>query len=269
MHFDSPLACTKPENLHYALRKTRVFVAQTITSTLLFQQDGQQIIIPTGNCELHIETPNNGGFDIYIPSDENARDFCMAFRLPHRLSACLMDCKPSRVDLQIVSLIASIIHAKPANINRILEINGITELDLPFQDEDIIEIDDEPVSVPGQGALPRLELGLPSTPVMTAARITNGGGHSPLRGVNRSPSSPSRFQQQQDDKYRKLLIQVVNEARSSGLPHQNSSFGVDSVVPNNVPGQMSYWFWPDNQDRALLREMVGAAGELFVSDLFP
>jgi hypothetical protein len=264
MHFDSPLAHAKPENLHSTLRKTRVFVAQAITSTLEFQQDGQPIIIPINDCELHIEAPHSGGVDIYIPSDENARNFCVASRLPHCLSAHLMNCKPSRVDPQMVGLIASIIHAKPANINRILETNGIIELDLPFQDEDIIEIDDEPVFVPGQGALPRLELGHPSTPVMPADRIANRGGHSPLRGANGSSSSPSRFQQQQDDKYRRLLIQVVNEARRLGLPHQNST-----VMPNIVPGQMSYWFWPDVRDRAILREMVGAAGELFVSDLSP
>jgi hypothetical protein len=268
MHFNSPLARTKPENLHSALRKTRVFIAQTITSTLVFQQDGQPIIIPLSNCELHIETPLSGGFDIYIPLDENARDFCVASRLPHYLSACLMDCKPSKVDPQMVGLVASIIHAKPANIHRILETNGITELDLPFQDEDIIEIDDEPVFVPGQGALPRPELGRPSAPVMSAGRTSNGG-HSPLRGANGSSSSPSRFQQQQDDKYRRLLIQVVNKARSLGLPHQNPTFGANHVVSNNVPSQMSYWFWPDGRDQALLREMVGAAGELFVSDLFP
>jgi hypothetical protein len=269
MHFDSPLARTKPENLHSAFRKTRVFVAQTIRSTLHFQQDEQPITVPIGNCELHVEASHSGGLDIYIPLDENARDFCVASRLPHRLSACLMDCKLSRVDAQIVSLVASIIHAKPTNIDRVLETNGITKLDLPFREEDTIEIDDEPVFVPGQGTLPKSELGRPSTPVMSAGQTAKGGGRSPPRWGDGSSSSSSRFPQQQHDIYRRLLIQVVDEARSLGLPHQTSTFDINSVVPDNLPGQMSYWFWPDNKDQALLREMVGAAGELFVSDLFP
>jgi len=259
MHFDSPLACTKPENLYSTLRKTKVFVAQSITSTLDIQQDGQPIIIPIGNCELHIDAPHGSGFGIYIPPDENARDFCVASKLPRHLSACLMGCKPSKVHPQIVNLIASIIHAKPANMNRVLLANGIIKLDLPFQDEDIIEIDEKPVFAPGQGTLPRLELG----------RIADGGGRSSLIGANGSSSLPSQFQQKQDDKYRRLLIQVVNKARNLGLPHQSSSFDVNSVVSNSVSGQMSYWFWPDDRDQALLREMVGAAGELFVSNLFP
>jgi len=265
VHFNSPLACTKANDLHSDLCKTKVFVAHTITSSLHFQQDEQLIVIPASHCELHIEASYNGGFDIYIPSDEDSRDFCIASRLPHRLSGCLMNCKPSRLDPQIVSLIASIIHIKPTNISRVLQANGITELDLSLQAEDIIGIDDEPVSVPGQRALPRLEPGRPSTPVVSVDRIANGGC-PPLLKANESSSLSSPFQLRQDDKYRRLLIKVVDVARSLGLPQQNSSLSINHPISTNVPGQISYWFWSDKRDQG--REMIGAAGELFVSGFF-
>jgi len=41
--------------MHSALRRTRVFNTESITSTLIVAQDGKEIVMLIGNSELHIE----------------------------------------------------------------------------------------------------------------------------------------------------------------------------------------------------------------------
>lgn len=265
-HFDSRLASPKPEVMHSTLRKTRVFFTETITTTLVIQQDDQEIISPVNNSELHIQPADGGGFEIYVLADEDARDFCVASRLPREFAACLLDCKPSSVDPQVVSVVASIIHAKPTSTSRVLEANGIIELDLPPYDEDD-DVGDGPVS--NQEVMVRPGPGRSSTltPAVALGRYVNGG-RSPFPDTNESTPSPSLFQQNQNEEYRKLLVQVVKAARSMRLPNQNPIFdmsGILQTVQGDPASQTSYRFLTG--DKTVWRRMVGAAGELFVSHL--
>ncbi|KAF2791877.1 hypothetical protein K505DRAFT_326545 [Melanomma pulvis-pyrius CBS 109.77] len=265
-HFDSPLASPKPEIMHSNLRKTRVFFTETIMATLVIQQDDKEIISPVNNSSLHIQAANGGGFEIYVLADEDARDFCVASRLPREFAACLLDCKPSSVDPQVVSVVASIIHAKPTSTSRVLEANGIIELDLPpYNDDD--DVGDDPVSNPE--AIVRLTPGRLSTltPAVGFGQYVNGG-RSPFPDINESTPSPSLFQQNQNEDYRKLLVQVVKAARSMRLPNQNPIFdmsGILQTVQGDPTGQNSYRFLIG--DKTVWRRMVGAAGELFVFEL--
>lgn len=237
--------------MHSALHSTRVFVAETITSTLIITQDGEVTVMPISNSELHIKSAGGNGLEIYVPVDEGARDFCIASKLPRQLAACLLQCKPSSVGSQVVTVVASIIHAKPTNTSRILEANGIIELDLPLYDKD----NEEPIPNQRVAAGSRL-----SHPVTLAASPVDRGS---LFGVAvQAPSSPSPFQTEQ---YRGLLVHVAKVARSMPFPNYTRDFSM-SVMPRALQGsssgQRSFTF--SIGDSVEWRHMVGAVGELFV-----
>jgi hypothetical protein len=249
--------------MHSTLRSTRVFTTETITSTLIVDQDEEETVIPIGKSELHIEAADEGGFEIYIPIDEGARDFCIASRLPRELAACLLECKPSSVSSRVVNVVASIIHAKPTSMGWILEANGIIELDLPPHDED--DVDDEPI--PNQGAVARSGPSHPMIPAATPNRPVNEGC-SPFGFANEALYSPSLYQQTRNEQYLVLLVQVAKVARGMPLPDQNPIFDM-SVMLRDFQGdpasQKSFKFYVG--DNTEWRRMVGAAGELFVSRL--
>ncbi|KAN0122902.1 hypothetical protein V8E51_001228 [Hyaloscypha variabilis] len=255
-HFDSPLVLLAPEVMH-ALPSTKVFIAETITSILIVAQDGEETVTPINNSELHIRTSETG-LEIYVPSDEGARDFCIASRLPRQLAAWLLNCNPSKVNSQVVTVVSSIIHAKPTNTGRILEANGIIELNLPPYDKD----DDEPIS--NQRIAARSGSGHPATLAASPNQPGNGRGAS-FRTAIRIPSSPSPFQ---IERYRGLLVHVAKIARSIPFPNYTPSFDVSSIpqhLQRSSPGQKLFTF--SIGDPAEWRHMVGAAGELFVFEL--
>jgi hypothetical protein len=241
--------------MHSALRSTKVFTAETITSTLIVSQDGEQIMMPINDSELHIQTVKNGGFEIFIPADEGARDFCFASRLPREFAACLLKCRSSNVHPQAVSVIASIIHAKPSSTGRILEANGIIELDLPLHD---VEDDADDEHIMYREAIARLGSGSHTTSAATS-----------YQPVNKAARSPSLFEQKGNEEYQLLLIQVANAARAMSFPNQNTLTDISYILqplqgtPSN---QRSFGFYIGDQIE--WRRMVGAAGELFVSHLF-
>lgn len=246
-HFDSPLVSVGREVLHSTLQSTKVFTAESITSSLVVSQDGEEIAIPIGNSELHIQVLEDGRFEIYVPADEGARDFCVASTLPRELAGCLLKTKPSRVDSQVVSVVASIIHAKPASMGRILEANGIMELDLPPYDEDD-DLDYDLTT--NQGPVVRSGSGYPVSPSTPSRRPVNEG---------RSSLSPS--QQTPNRQYGALVAQVAAVARSIAFPEQQATPDMLATLQNSAQKSFSFYVG----DQAEWRRMVGAAGELFVS----
>ena len=232
-----------------------MFVAETITSTLNITQDGGVTVTPISNSELHIKPADVNGLEIYVSLDESARDFCIAEKLPRQFAACLMKCKPSRVNPKAVTVVASIIHAKPTNTSRILETNGIVELDLPPYDEG----GDEPI--PNQRVTARSGRSRPVTQAASPSRPIDGD--SPFSAASKPPGSPSPSHSEQ---FFGMLVHVVKTARNMPFPDYAPIFDL-SVIPQSLqgssPGQNRFKLFVGDQEE--WRHMVGAAGELFVS----
>ena len=258
MHFSSPLASRGPDELYSALCRNKVYIASSIKTTLEVQQDREPIIVPVGNSELHIAPNSIGGLDIFVPIDADARDFCIASKLPHRFSACLMECKPSMVDPRVVSVIKSIMRARPSSAKRILEESGIIDLGLAAPKDDGVTVNDEPELVPFPVGLGQTPLNRPKTPPSTPGFFSSSH-QSPFRGTSNFVRSPLRGQQGPNEQYSRLLAKVIEEGRRIGLPSYDDMFDTKSRAQNGNP-LASYAF-----SSPFWREMVGAAGELFVS----
>ena len=250
------------ETLYSTLQKTKVFTTKAITSTLIITQDGETTIMPIGSSELHIQA-DNAGLEIYVPADEDAQDFCISSKLPRELAAYLLKCKSSIVNPEVVSIVASVIHAKPSSTRRIFESNGITQLKFSTHGNDRGNENDDELMF--QGSKPRIErsnsISLNPSPERRANR-----GASPYGFGNQLGSPPSHFQPARNEQYRALLIQVVKVARSTSFPDQVTIFDMPAILQTIQPrpgSQTSFRFY--HGDNAEWRRMVGAAGELFVS----
>lgn len=218
--------------------------------------------MPIGSSELHIQTAFNDGLEIYVPADEDAQDFCVASKLPRELAAYLLKCKSSTVNPEVVSIVASVIHAKPSNTRRILESNGITQLKFSTHGDDKGNEKDEDELI-FQGMVPKIERSNSVTLIPSPDRPANRG-NSPY-GFANQPRSPTNFQPVRNEQYRALLRQVVDVARNTSFPDQVPIFDMPAILQTiqAVPGsQWSFKFY--HGDPAEWRRMVGAAGELFV-----
>lgn len=259
-----------------------MFIAEQITSTFSITQDGVKTTLPMLQSELHISRNTSGSWDIFLSADDDARDFCIASRLPRELASLLLggDKASSSIDPRVVGVLTSIIHAKRSSVGRVLEANGIEELlDLPLRDgDDGDDLGFESLSIsaafsasrPGGGvtrsSTQDTMFGRPTTDLEVWELAT-----PPPRNFTSSTSTAQpRFaspgpvtappQPRENEQYVKLLKRVVQEARSLlefPEPGEHFATGTNSL----------YRF--SGGDAASWRRMVGAAGELYVCPLFP
>jgi hypothetical protein len=221
-----------------------VFRTTSINSSFVLVQDGIKTVVPVANSELHLQIDDGKLSEILIPTDDEARDFCITSKLPRAFAAYLVNCKQSKADSHAVNIVGSTIHAKLTSVRRILADNGIIELDLPEytsgevhdltkDDEDRMNIDSERDYGATYGQMEMQDL------------------------PNKRPRCEMTNQQ-----YQSLLGQVVALARAARFPlHDSKQGSVINGVQKPRPGNFGFLAG----DKAVWREMVGAAGELFVS----
>jgi hypothetical protein len=221
-----------------------VFRAIGINSSFVLVQDGKETVVPLANSELHLQIDNGKLSEILVPADDEARDFCIASKLPRAFAAYLLNCKQSEADSQAVNVVGTIIHAKLRSVRRILADNGIIELVLPrFTSREVIDLtedDEDRMDFDGED---------------------DDGAAYGRRGMQESPTKRRR-QEMTNQQYLSLLKQVVAVARASKFPLHDPKRG--SVVDGSQrPRGGTFTF--SAGDPAVWRDMVGAAGELFVS----
>ena len=265
VHFIDSSESRNIEAFYARLCGVKVYIAEQITSTFSIKQNGMVTTLPAVESELHISTnSSSGSWDIYLSADDEARDFCVASRLPRELGALLLGCRPSAVDPRALGVLTSIIHAKRRSIGRVLESNGIEELvDLPLREGDDDDMGFETLSISGGGVRPRnggitrastqdtfysgvdFESWELATPLPEPTIVP--GGAAP--GLAAAPIDPRR-----NELYINLLKRVVQEARTDDFPDHGATFeiGTQSLYRFSV-GDQNVW-----------RRMVGAAGELYV-----
>jgi hypothetical protein len=221
-----------------------VFRAIGINSSFVLVQDGKETVVPLANSELHLQIDNGKLSEILVPADDEARDFCIASKLPRAFAAYLLNCKQSEADSQAINVVGTIIHATLRSVWRILADNGIIELDLPqFASREVIDLtedDEDRMDIDGED---------------------DDGAAYGRRGMLESPTK-RRGQEMTNQQYRSLLKHVVAVARAAKFPLHDSKRG--SVVDGaQRPRGGTFTF--SAGDPAVWRDMVGAAGELFVS----
>ena len=138
----------------------------------------------------------------------------------------------------------TILNAKLRSVWRILADNGIIELDLShFASQEVIDLteDDEGrIDIDGE---------------------SEDGAAYGSRGLLESPTKQRRLQMT-NQQYRSLLEHVVAVARTAEFPPHDSKRG--SVIHGAQRLRGGAFTFPTG-DPAVWRDMVGAAGELFVS----
>jgi hypothetical protein len=215
-----------------------------INSSFVLVQDMIETVVSVANRELHLQIDDGKLSEILIPTDDEARDFCITSRLPRAFAAYLLNCKLSNTDQQAVNIVGSTIHAKLTSVRRILADNGIIELDIPEHTSgevhDMTKDDEDHTEIDGED------------------------DHGVTHGRMEMQDLPNKRQRRDmtNKQYRSLLEQVVAVARAATFPLHDSKRG--SVVNGaQRPRVGAFAFWAG--DKAVWRDMVGAAGELFVS----
>lgn len=223
-----------------SLRRAEIFWHADIKATLKLRQDSREVTVPMGTGFLHIQTAGLGRLQIYIPADEEARDFCLSAQLPREIAAHLLQCKPSEVDPRAIAITSSVLNAKLTAVNRILDFNGITDFSAAG-----------PVDVP-------------TTPPRNSISTFGGFGTPSQPPPVTSPLAPVSPPQGASSPYQALLMQVVNVARAATFPNKQQAFEMTQLTRSlQTAGGTSFRFYAGDQTD--WQRMVGAAGELYVS----
>ena len=185
---------------------------------------------------------------IYLPQDDEDRDFCITTRLPRELTADLLRCNASEVDPNALVVVASVLQARLQSVGRILDSYGIAML----------------------STQPEEDSSNPSTPMrQTSAEVVmSPGGASVARTLFQSPIpavSPADSRRASSTPYQALLIQVTSVARLSTFPDKKTAFDMNAISQSLQETGRSGTFTFAAGDKTDWQRMVGAAGELFVS----
>jgi len=281
------------EGLYDLLRSALTVETEKISARLALEQDKEIHEIELSNSDLHIDG-DDGELKIYVLKNEVAQDACFKSRLPRRLAHWLIG--NSRVEDSLVQAINAVLDCRIESMHRILEIEGIPGIDIADQ-----SVNDIPISVAEQVAT--LQYNIPRTPERSlspevARRLDMSGGDTPsstssigapttydtpLTDVDENyfpavQSTPTnrilRFRPVStaaDAQYRKMLDTAVSVARAAEFPEHDETgpFGMarmlstlpspedDSIEPIPPFGRTDF------EGRA----MIGAVGELFVSEI--
>lgn len=286
-HYESFSTFDDTKETFRRLRTLDVIATDSIRRELTVNQNEEDVTVQAETAYCHIkEVEDEKSVRIYVPKRRKNLEICLATHLPLAMLEYL------GVQETDVGGFPSIISAKSlAVVDAILDTAGIINLvcvERPEDEDDdeASEADDDEQSAP-QATVQRAE---PNTPPSTSRAhqllVTSAaGGHSRSRsadyfgrGDGPRPSSPPSFvstpatsisdgltPQGQRELYRKLLVAVVDAAwnlaavpqcgltrSATGFPSSLSLSDVDSAVRGS-----------DRNDQ------IGAAGELFVSQIFP
>jgi hypothetical protein len=284
----SPLAIRAPSSLYNGLLRSTVFKSDGLSTQCTIQQQGDDTIGPieqkTGH--LHIEK-HDETWQIYVPRDRHVREVCYKSALPDALIKIFEVSEASRES------VGHVLNSSISVIDDILERAGIGRvpgIEPPlraFEDmsqgesdsEESASVEREVLLSDGFHPFPwdseRSEAGLRvsrrlDTP--SSSTFEEGRSQGSTYSYNIPPRSSAPVDLQRDisyrsNAYRDLLANVIRIASQAQLPLYTAS-----ANPSN--GQ---WHLDFNHDAAFgIRSQgetkhdikIGAAGELFVSNLF-
>ena len=129
--FDSPRYAADPTGFYQVLRTATTLECGVISSSLSLEQDGTTHKIEVGQSELHIDDTDT--LTIYVPSDRESQECCFKYDLPHRFASWMMTDPStgtqSKIEDGTVNVINSILNCPASTTSRILEKEGIPDID--------------------------------------------------------------------------------------------------------------------------------------------
>ncbi|KAF9772366.1 hypothetical protein IL306_009945 [Fusarium sp. DS 682] len=248
-HFSDGHPTIRCYTLQDTIRKVEVFRHPDIKSSVNWSRGFTTVTAPLSRGIAHFELSRIARWQLYLPQDDEDRDFCITTQLPLLLASQLLDCRPSDVNPEAVLVIANVLRAKPCNTGRVLEHHGISRVNALLDD----------------GPEP------PKTPERQRDNAAPSPSPSPARAVIRSPVpvvSPAQVIREATTPYQAMLIQTVNVARISTFPEKNAVFDLTALsqsLAESTARSGIFRFYAGDQTE--WQRMVGAAGELYVFEL--
>lgn len=292
------------------LRNAKTLETGGISSELTIHQDEAKISVEQAQSEVLIQE-NATGLTIYVPDNEDSLEVCFGSSLPKELVIWMVtnpatQILESAVDQSAIAVVTGILGARSAvAINRILDINGIIDVNIPklgpeFEANIKAGPKDSVLRITQTPSLPATDsehLTLPpSTPLSASGTAASSGittldsawgepqdQYAPAAGGSCS-STPHTYTARlaldpsasllpaasspSAAPYRRLLAHVLRAARATAaLPCPNGSSSAAGLLPAvDDDGPL---FAPVGGWAATDREkvLVGAAGELFAFEL--
>lgn len=122
--------------------------------------------------------------EIYLPHDQERLDVCVQYTLPRLLLGWMMTGADTETSNRI-GVIRAVLDAKPASVARVLELEGIIDVDVENQDADAVEEQCSPTSHPSLEQ-PRMPVASPAASMASSVTPML----SPLADVR--PGTPPR-----------------------------------------------------------------------------
>ncbi|KAK4641164.1 hypothetical protein QC761_609930 [Podospora bellae-mahoneyi] len=140
--------------LYAQLRGAQTWETDDISAQLVLEMDGESYVVPLEKSDMYIaeegeegETSPPSCLTIYIPHDETDQDVCIQHKLPYKLMEWIMTDpgtgKTKPVDGRAVRVVTAVLNAKFASLPRILEREGVHDVDVPALVEKLDEDEDE------------------------------------------------------------------------------------------------------------------------------
>ncbi|KAM0437020.1 hypothetical protein ACHAQK_007498 [Fusarium lateritium] len=248
-HFSDGQPTIRSYSLQDTIRKVQVFRHPEIKTSISWCDGFKTITAPLARSGMHLQLTVLSRWQFYLPQDDEDCEFCMATEFPRLLAAQLLDCPVRDVNPEACIVTSSVLRSRFANVGRILQHHGISELNL----------------------LPNNVQEPPRTPGRQRDNAAPSPSPSPARAVIRSPIpavSPAQVIRDATTPYQALLIQTVNVARISTFPDKNAVFDLATISQSLVDSTARaglFRFYVGDQTE--WQRMVGAAGELYVFEL--
>ncbi|KAM0240802.1 hypothetical protein ACHAP5_007837 [Fusarium lateritium] len=248
-HFSDGPPTIRSYTLKDTIRKVQVFRHPEIKTSISWNSGFKTITAPLAKSGMHFQLTVLARWQFFLPQDDEDREFCMATEFPRLLAAQLLDCPVRDVNPEASMVTSSVLRARLANVGRILQHHGISELDLFSHNAQ------EP----------------PRTPERQRDNAAPSPSPSPACAVIRSPVpavSPAQVIRDATTPYQALLIQTVNVARISTFPDKNAVFDLAAIsqsLAESTARAGLFRFYVGDQTQ--WQRMVGAAGELYVFEL--
>lgn len=252
----------------------------TISLEISVSQDGDSYQAKSDSIDIHLDEagPN---LKVYLPDKRDPKEHALNVCLPERLLQWLMTDSPTQIRKETgeeANNAAMTIWITPlSTLSKALDKCRISKIDTPDLDEYIEDSPSDMDSRDGDGSevvitppsaldtmrrvSPGTYSGSNSSASFTSDGTENESNGLPVRLSARSRTAISLEElPTRDTHYIRVLERVIASARTSTIPDRNEN------QPSTARRESSNIYGSDQFERDC---KVGAAGELFVSKLFP
>lgn len=263
-HFKSPRVLQDQKGFYELLQAAETWETHGISSILKLSMGNAEFTAEVGQSEVHIDYDDYATqLKVYIPHNEELQDLCIQHTLPEKLVEWMVrdTCTEStrRVDYPAVGVVKGLLNAKIASVARLLEKEGIINVDIPNTDPEI----------PGRAEV-QIEVHVAESESQALVHAT---GRSPASLFHTHSSPVSAVPNNTPAEYVRLLRHMITAARKIRFPSRRG-FDMHPLSVALVQNSNEVFrpfddrsLFPPNTPRYQRDPKIGAAGELFVFEL--